>query len=113
MSCATNLSGQLNGWSDGFELNEETLALDVIDKVGPSGHFLTEPHTVKHFRKETWIPKLIDRNNFQKWEEEGKTTLLDRVNRRVKEILSTHQPEPLDERLVKELKRIADKDNTK
>ena len=98
---------------DGFELNEETLALDVIDKVGPSGHFMTDPHTVRHFRKETWIPSLIDRNNFQKWEEEGKTTLLDRANRRVKEILNTHQPEPLDEKMVKELKKIADKDHTK
>ena len=97
---------------DGFELNEETLALDIIDKVGPSGHFLTEPHTIKHFRKETWIPKLIDRNNVQKWEEEGRTTLLDRVKGRVKEILSTHQPESLDEKLVKELKRMADKNNT-
>jgi trimethylamine--corrinoid protein Co-methyltransferase len=99
--------------ADGFELSEETLALDVIDKVGPSGHFLTEPHTIRHFRKETWIPKLIDRNNIQKWEEEGKTTLLDRVNRRVKAILNTHQPEPLDQKLVKELRRIANKDHTK
>jgi len=68
---------------------------------------------VKHFRKETWIPKLIDRSNFQKWEEEGKTTLLDRVNRRVKEILDTHQPEPLEEELLRDLKKIANKDNTK
>jgi len=97
---------------DGFDLNEETLALNVIDQVGPSGHFLTDPHTVKHFRKETWIPKLLDRNNFQNWEAEGKTTLLDRVNRRVKEILDTHQPEPLEEKMVGELKKIADKDNT-
>lgn len=98
---------------DGFELSEEALAVDVIDKVGPTGHFLTEPHTLKHFRKETWIPRLIDRSNRQKWEEEGKTTLLDRVNRRVKEILETHRPEPLDEKLVRELNRIADKDHTK
>jgi len=98
---------------DGFELSEETLALDVIDKVGPSGHFLTEPHTIRHFRKETWIPRLLDRNNFQNWEAEGKTTLLERVNRRVKEILDTHQPQLLDEKMVRELRKIADQDNTR
>ena len=98
---------------DGFDMNEETLALKVIDQAGPSGHFLTDPHTVKHFRKETWIPRLLDRNNFQNWEAEGKTTLLDRVNRRVKEILDTHQPEPLDEKMVRELRKIADRDNTR
>jgi trimethylamine--corrinoid protein Co-methyltransferase len=98
---------------DGFELSEEAFALDVIDKVGPTGHYLTEPHTLEHFRKETWIPKLIDRNNVQKWEGEGRTTLLDRVNRRVKEILDTHEPEPLDESLLKELRKLADKDNTR
>jgi trimethylamine---corrinoid protein Co-methyltransferase len=98
---------------DGFELSEETLALDVIDKVGPTGHYLTEPHTIKHFRKETWMPKLIDRTNFQNWEENGRTTLLDRVKSRVKEILKNHQPEALDGKLLIELKKIADKDNTK
>lgn len=98
---------------DGFELSEEALALDVIDRVGPSGHFLTDPHTIKHFRKETWIPKLIDRTNFQNWEKNGKTTLLDRVNRHVKEILDTHQPEPLSDSLVRELKKLANVDHSR
>jgi trimethylamine--corrinoid protein Co-methyltransferase len=98
---------------EGFELSEETFALDVIEKVGPGGHFLTEDHTLKHFRSETWIPKLIDRNNFQKWVEEGKTTLSERVNLHVKEILETHQPEPLDHSLLKELQKMANKDNTR
>jgi trimethylamine--corrinoid protein Co-methyltransferase len=97
----------------GFELSEEGFALDVIDTVGPTGHYLTEPHTLEHFRKEIWVPTLIDRNNAQKWEEEGRTTLLDRVNRRVKEILDTHTPDPLDDTLLKELRKLADKDNTR
>ncbi len=98
---------------DGFELSEEALALDVIDQVGPSGHYLTEPHTLAHFRRETWIPELVDRNNFQDWEKDGRTTLLDRVNRRVKEILETHEPKPMDDSLLKQLKELADKDNTR
>ena len=98
---------------DGFELSEEAIALDVIDRVGPSGHYLTDPHTLEHFRKEIWMPKLIDRNNFQKWQEEGKTTLLDRVKQRVKEILDTHEPALLNDFLLKELTELANKDNTR
>ncbi len=98
---------------DGFELSEEALALDVIERVGPSGHFLTDPHTIKYFRKETWIPKLIDRTNFQNWEESGRTTLFDRVNHRVREILDTHHPEPLSDALFKELKKLANVDHNK
>jgi trimethylamine--corrinoid protein Co-methyltransferase len=98
---------------NGFELSEEAFALDVIDKVGPTGHYLTEPHTLEHFRKEIWIPNLIDRNNVQKWEEKGRMSLLDRANRRVREILDTHQPEPLDNTLLKGLRKLADKDNTR
>jgi trimethylamine--corrinoid protein Co-methyltransferase len=97
---------------EGFELSQEALALDVIDKVGPNGHYLTEPHTLKHFRQETWMPQLLDRNNYHTWRTDGETTLLDRAKRRVKEILDTHQPDPLDDGLLQELKKLANKENT-
>ena len=44
----------------GFRVDEETLAVDLIDRVGPQGHFLTEEHTLAHFR-EVWRPGLFDR----------------------------------------------------
>ena len=49
----------------GIEVNEESLALDVINKVGPGGNFLLEEHTLHHFRKELWHPELMDRNNYE------------------------------------------------
>jgi trimethylamine--corrinoid protein Co-methyltransferase len=94
----------------GFQLNKETLALSLIDRVGPAGHFLAEPHTVKHFRKEFWIPKLLDRDNFQNWEEKGKLTLLDKVKKEVKNILETHKPGRLNLDLIKHLETLARKD---
>ena len=96
----------------GFEINEETLALDLIREVGPRGHFLTEPHTVKHFRQEFWIPELIDRDSFPGWEQKGRTTLLDRVKAKIKRILETHVPEPLEQKLGERLQELARKDNT-
>jgi trimethylamine--corrinoid protein Co-methyltransferase len=97
----------------GIDFSEEAMALDVIDGVGPNGHYFTEDHTLKHFRKETWMPALIDRNNYDSWKTNGKTTLFDRANAQVKEILETHQPEALDQNLIKELNKLADKENSK
>ncbi len=78
----------------GLEVSEETLALDVIDEVGPHGDFLGTKHTVEHF-KEDWYPNLLDRNNFEGWEAEGGNTLRQRARARVDEILADHRPEPL------------------
>ena len=98
---------------EGFELSEEAMAIDVINRVGPSGHYLTEPHTLAHFRQETWMPKILDRNNYDTWKSNGKTTLLQRANTMVKQILETHKSEPLEPSLLKEIKALADKENIK
>lgn len=81
---------------DGVEVSEETLALDVIDQVGPGGHFLGEEHTRRHFR-ENWYPTLINRTTYATWLEDGGLTYGQRANGRVREILESHEPEPLRE----------------
>ncbi len=42
-------------------MNDETLAVDVIRKVGPGGHYLAEKHTLKHFKDVLFFPELTDR----------------------------------------------------
>jgi trimethylamine--corrinoid protein Co-methyltransferase len=98
--------------ADGFELSDETLALDLIHQIGPSGHFLAEEHTATHFRREIWLPELIDRDNFERWSEQGATSLLDRIRDRVKHILENHIPDPLDDALMTALVELANKDNS-
>jgi len=71
------------------------LMLDEIDQVGPGGHFLTTENTLNHF-KDFWYPGLIDRQRRPKWLEAGGTTLGERLNKRVLEILDNHRPQPLD-----------------
>ncbi len=78
----------------GLEVSEETLALDLIDEVGPHGDFLGTKHTLRHY-KEDWYPKLFDRSNFEEWATAGGKTLRQRASERVDEILAEHQPEPL------------------
>jgi len=89
----------------GFEINDETLAVDVIDKVGPGGIFLGEKHTLKHFR-ERWMSRLSDIDSFETWQKKGSRSIAEVAHEKVKEILATHKPEPIPEDTQKEISKI-------
>ena len=86
----------------GLEINDETLPLDLIERVGPRGDYLSQGHTLKHFRK-FWVPKIFDRSMIKK---EGVKDCEELLKERTIEILNTHQPKPLPEDLVRELKKV-------
>jgi trimethylamine--corrinoid protein Co-methyltransferase len=90
----------------GIPVNKESLAIDVISKVGPGGHFLQERHTMTHFKKDIWIPTLLDRRNLGDWEEAGRKSMGDRARNKVRGILEAHVPLPIEEKVVKELKAM-------
>lgn len=92
--CMDEVVGMVQRIAGGVEVTPETLALDVIHAVGPGGHFLAERHTVRHFRR-NWFPTLLDRDSREVWLEKGGRTLAQRVNARVRELLSAHRPKPL------------------
>ena len=96
----------------GIEISEETVGLDLIDKVGPGGNFITELHTLQHFRREFWFPQLFDRKNYSRWAAEGKLTLGDKVHKKVREILAEYTPKPVGaeaQAKIKEIIKRADK----
>jgi trimethylamine--corrinoid protein Co-methyltransferase len=90
----------------GVEVNDETLALDVIKKVGPGGHFLAQKHTMDNFMKEQFIPELIDRSSYDEWRKNGEKSLVDKAREKVKNILKEHSVPPLDKDIQKELDKI-------
>jgi len=91
----------------GFAVDSDHLATDVINSVGPAGNFLAEDHTVRHFREELWLPTSVwTRQPYELWQGEGGTSFADRLRGRVTDILATHQPEPLDGALAREIDRI-------
>ncbi|HOL17990.1 MAG TPA: trimethylamine methyltransferase family protein [Bacillota bacterium] len=91
----------------GVAVNPETLALDLIEKVGPGGHFLSEEHTARHFRQEMYFPKTLNRDNYDGWLAGGGKTFDQKANERVKEILAQHTVPPLPPEVVKEIKSIS------
>ena len=89
----------------GMKTDEAHLALKVIDEVGPGGEFITHDHTYEYWR-EWFKPQLMDRSDWETWNAEGSLTMLDRVKAETQRILDTHQPEPIDDKIMKELKKI-------
>lgn len=87
-------------------VDEETLALDVIENVGAGEDFLAQRHTLRHIRSDSFIPRLIDRRSFDAWSADGAKSMRDRAREKVKEILRDHRPEPLDGDVQKELKAL-------
>jgi trimethylamine--corrinoid protein Co-methyltransferase len=92
----------------GIPVTDTTMALDVMDQVGPGGHYLDNDHTVKRFKSEIWRPKLINRQNWENWELAGSKTFQERVHEKVISILETETEPLLDEAMVKELRRICE-----
>jgi trimethylamine--corrinoid protein Co-methyltransferase len=92
----------------GIPVDEDTKALSVMDEVGPGGHYLSHDHTYNRFKSEIWRPKLIDRQNWENWEQSGSKTYQDRVRARVIEILEAETEPLLDEAMYKELHRICE-----
>ncbi len=99
------MMGMVKQFGKGINTDEEHMALDLIEKVGPSGEYVTTDHTFDHW-KEWFLPQLQDRSDYETWKNNGSKTMLDRVKERTNYLLENHKPEPLDEKLEKELREI-------
>lgn len=98
--------GMVEVMTGGIEINEETLALDLIDRVGPGGNFLAEDHTLEHFRSH-WVPSIMDRTQMAV-DDSGVTIKhsQDLLREKTLKILEEHHPQPLPEDKVAELKKL-------
>jgi trimethylamine--corrinoid protein Co-methyltransferase len=92
----------------GIPVFDDTQALDLIDKVGPAGHFLGEDHTYRRFKTEIWRPKLLDRLNWDNWELAGKKRHADRVHERVIEVIRAEGEPLLEPAMLQELRRVCE-----
>jgi len=88
----------------GIVVDDENLALDVIKSVGPGGNFLKHKHTRKHMR-ELYLPQFMDRRPYNEFVEKGDGPA-DFALAKAREILATHQPEPLDPKLEAEMQAV-------
>lgn len=90
----------------GVDFDSEALALEVIDKVGPGGVYLSQRHTLERMRKEHYMPRASDRNYYSVWSKAGSKSISERARDKAHEILRTHSPEPLDSEVNKAVSAI-------
>jgi len=91
----------------GIDINDESMALEVITQVGPGGNFLSAEHTLRHMREQSHS-KLIDRRMWQPWESSGKKDFAQRAHEEALSILENHKPEPLPPEVLSALHSIVE-----
>jgi len=83
---------------------------DVIERVGPGGHFLDQPTTTSAVRSNEWyINQLGVTLSLERWQAAEKPDVMAEARAAVDRVLAAHQPLPLDEEVDRELDRIRKK----
>ena len=90
----------------GIEVNEETLAKDLIINNGPGKSYFELDHTLKNFRKVLWFPTIKDNKPYEVWQDEGKLTMRDRAKNKIDKILASDNPKELSGKVKSELKDV-------
>ncbi|MEJ2747972.1 MAG: trimethylamine methyltransferase family protein [Anaerolineae bacterium] len=105
MVLANEIISQTRRFTAGVSLDDEALALKVIDTVGPGGEFLSTDHTMAHWR-ELWLPQVFDRQRLEPWQEAGSPTINDRLRQKTIALMDDHQPAPLPDSVIQEIDEI-------
>lgn len=88
-----------------IEVNEKTLCLDLIKRVGIGGNYLSEDHTVENFRRVLWLPELMKRYSTSSYNQVPQNALRNAMDR-VAELLRKNDPHPLTSECEREISMI-------
>jgi len=92
---------------DGLRVDEDTIALDLIKKVGPGGTYFLESQTREWLHKDQYHPsEIIDRKTMPQWKRSGSQDVIARSRNYLDKVLSEHQPTPMDKDIKKDLDNV-------
>ena len=100
------VAGAMTRIRDGMLVDEETLAIELINKIGPGGEFIGTKHTLEHLRKDIWFPRLADRNIADNWTKLGAKDMRARAREKVLRILSEHRVKPIEKEQKKDIDEV-------
>jgi len=90
----------------GTVVNADTLGTETIVGVGPSGHYLGEEHTMRHFRSEIWSPTVFNRTMYQSWEQAGKKDCFDLASEKAVTMIDDGPVNAPGENVVKAINKL-------
>ena len=101
------ICGMASHLMNGLNVDEDTLAFDLINKVGPGGTYFLEKHTREWLHKELYLPsEIIDRKTMPQWKRSGSQNVVERSRNYVESVLAEHQPTPMDPDIKKDLDNV-------
>jgi len=89
VTMANEFIGFLRAATRGVTVDDETLALDVVEELGPTGNYLAHPHTMRHVR-EPFYSKMMDKGGYAQWEKNGKKSMDQLAAEKIDRILDAH-----------------------
>ena len=102
----SDITGFIRRTLQGIAVNEDTLCLDLIDKVGPGGEYMTQAHTFKHYKEEAFYPEYLNRKQHQTWMLSGGEDIRAVLNKKVKEIIEADTKPLLSENVMSQYDEI-------
>jgi trimethylamine--corrinoid protein Co-methyltransferase len=105
MTITNELISEGRAFVKGIRLDDETMALDVIAKVGAGGNYMTTSHTMKFWR-DLWVPQLFDRQHLDRWEAQGSKDINARAKAKTIAIMDEHKVAPLPDSVENEIEAV-------
>ena len=103
--CAETIS-YVKRFVRGFDVSDESIAMDVIRDVGPQGAFIGTKHTFQNFKTEHWQPSISNRLPVDVWKNGPKKSITESAIQKAKKILAEHEVEMWDDSVQKEIDNI-------
>lgn len=102
-----DVAGWIGRFIEGVHVSDETLAIDLINQVGPiPGHYLNTAHTREWWQKEQFLPQVADLEAYPIWIKIGKKDMLILAQEKMARVLEEHQPIPLTASEEQEIEEI-------
>jgi trimethylamine--corrinoid protein Co-methyltransferase len=93
--------------AQGFDVNDYTLSVDMLARVGALGkHFLTQRETRDFYRKDRWQPTITNRDPWDTWQAAGGKDMRQYANERARAILAEEKPWAVDQEQAAEIERL-------
>jgi trimethylamine--corrinoid protein Co-methyltransferase len=102
---ANEYIGFLRAATRGVPVDEETLALDMVEELGPTGDYLQHPHTMRHVR-DPFYSGLMHKGLYAQWEKQGQKNMEQLAAEKVDQILEAHTVAPLAENIQENISDI-------
>jgi trimethylamine--corrinoid protein Co-methyltransferase len=98
--------GMVRRFMRGLSFSSDQIARDLMYSIGPGGEFLSQPHTMEHFKDALWRPSIFTRQPITEWKKTGEQDTLERVREKARDIMESHTPQPLPEAVATKLEAM-------